>query len=363
MADLFDYLKWRGDLTFSASSMCEVDALIFAELSYINFDGIVSNKRRGQGMSLKNAARRYFDANRGKDISLGKLVPNSIVTLLRVVANTKRFADVRVFGYCNVLDQAEGEQFSAVTFGIDEATICVTFRGTDDSILGWKEDFCMSFMGEIPAQTRSAKYLQSLSESRTEDGETKEKIIVCGHSKGGNLALWAAMHAPKSVRDRIEAVYSFDGPGFLHDVRSSEGYRDLEKRIHAIVPERSVVGMFFYNGARYRTVKSSARGLYQHDAMSWLTEPRGFVSAVDVAPKYKKVNRQLSAWLARMNDAERAAVVESFFGLLYSTKATTLTELAADSPALWRAIVKADPETRAALKICAKALFAENRKK
>jgi hypothetical protein len=121
--------------------------------------------------------------------------------------------------------------------------------------------------------------------------------------------------------------------------------------------------MFFYDGARYRTVKSSAKGLYQHDAMSWLTEPRGFAPAVDINPEYKKVNKKLSRWMANMSDAERKAVVESLFGLLYSTKATTLTELAADSPALWRAFVRADAETSAALKIGLRALFADFKKK
>ncbi len=361
MADIFDYLKWRGDLSFSASSLCEVDALIFAELAYVEFDGIVCAKARGQGISLKNAARRYFDSYRGREISLGKLLPDSIITLLRVAAESKRFSEVRVFGYRDVLDEEQGEQFSAITFLIDDGTYCVAFRGTDDSILGWKEDFRMSFRREVPAQAHALSYLESVARSNALVGGGR--IVVCGHSKGGNLALWSAMHAERDVRDAITAVYNFDGPGFLHDVKRSEGYRDIEKRIHTVVPERSVVGMFFYDGARYRTVKSSARGLYQHDAMSWLTAPRGFVPAVDIDPEYKKVNKILSRWIANMNDGEREAVVESLFKLLYSTKATTLTELAADSPALWRAFVKADADTSAALKIGLRALFADYKKK
>jgi hypothetical protein len=358
MSDIFDYLKWRGDLSFSAAPLCEVDALIFAELSYIRLGGIVPARTRGQGISLKNAARRYFDSYRGREISLGKLLPDSILKLLRVAAETKRFSEVRVLGYRDVLDEARGEQFSALTFLVEGGTYCVTFRGTDDSILGWKEDFRMSFCREIPAQTRALAYLKSVAANN--EGAS---FVVCGHSKGGNLAVWAAVHAEKNVRDAITSVYNFDGPGFLHGVKSSEGYRDIEKRINTIVPERSIVGMFFYDGARYRTVKSSAKGLYQHDAMSWLTEPRGFTPAVDIDPEYKKVNKKLSRWMANMSDAERKAVVESLFGLLYSTKATTLTELAADSPALWRAFVRSDAETSAALKIGLRALFADFKKK
>ena len=358
MSDIFDYLKWRGDLSFSAAPLCEVDALIFAELSYIRLGGIVSARTRGQGISLKNAARRYFDSYRGKEISLGKLFPDSILKLLRVAADTKRFSEVRVLGYRDVLDETRGVQFSALTFLLDDGTYCVAFRGTDDSILGWKENFRMSFCREIPSQTHALRYLKRVAKNNA-----GASLVVCGHSKGGNLAVWAAVHAEKEVRDAVKAVYNFDGPGFLRDVKSSEGYRDIEKRINTIVPERSIVGMFFYDGARYRTVKSSAKGLYQHDAMSWLTEPRGFTPAVDIDPEYKKVNKKLSRWMANMSDAERKAVVESLFGLLYSTKATTLTELAADSPALWRAFVRADAETSAALKIGLRALFADFKKK
>lgn len=361
MADIFDYIKWRGDLSFSVSPLCEVDALIFAELAYVEFDNIVSVKTSGQGISLKNVARRYFDSYRGKEISLGKLLPDTILTLLRIAAASKRFSETRVFGYCDVLDEERGEQFSAVTFLTDDGTYCVAFRGTDDNILGWKEDFRMSFCREVPAQRRALAYLKSVAKNNgLADGG---KAVICGHSKGGNLAVWSAMHVEKNVRDAISAVYNFDGPGFLRNVKCSEGYRDIEKRIHTVVPERSVVGMFFYDGARYRTVKSSARGLYQHDAMSWLTEPRGFVPAVDVDPEYKKVNKILSRWIANMNEAEREAVVESLFKLLYSTKATTLTELAADSPALWRAFVRSDADTSAALKIGLRALFADYKKK
>jgi hypothetical protein len=361
MSDIFDYLKWRGDLSFSTVPMCEVDALIFAELSYVDLGGYVPSKISGQRVSLKNAARRYFDSYRGKEISLGKFLPDSIITLLRAAAESKRFSETQVFGYRNVLDEEQGKQFCAITFLIDDGTYCVTFRGTDDSILGWKEDFRMSFRREIPAQTHALRYLERIALANAIP--TGRKMVVCGHSKGGNLAVWSAIHAPKVVRDSIKAVYNFDGPGFLYDVKSSEGYRDIEKRLHTVVPECSIVGMFFYDGAHYRAVKSSARGLYQHDAMSWLTAPRGFVSVADINLDYKKVNKILSRWIANMNDSEREAVVEAFFKFLYSTKATTLTELASDSPALWKAFMKADADTVAALKIVIKAAFAEIKKR
>mgnify|MGYP001026242391 FL=1 len=344
MANMFDYLKWRGDLKLWQVGFCDVDALIMTELTYVNHDGIVPSAPDDGLVTISDEVRRYNVLHRGEKLSLGAIVPAEIIDLFFAVGAVGRFADVGLCCYENIVDDNAVEQFSAITAKLTDGTLFVGYRGTDDSIAGWKENFQMSFKSPVAAQYRAADYL-----NRIADHFGAYPIRVGGHSKGGNLAMWAAANCRSDVAERILDVYNMDGPGFLKNYHESSGYLAIKDRIKTIVPEKSVVGMFLEHEGNYRTVKSTERGLMQHNALSWQIMGAAFEFADDLSPDAKRADDILSAWIAGMDDEFREKFTDAFFGILYSTKSTTLSDLMSDKPALLRAFSSADAETRQAL--------------
>ena len=344
MANVFDYIKWRGDLSFEQSPLNETDALIFCELSYIFFDGIVPEDSADGCVTLREAAEIFFERNAGRDeISLGEIVPKEIVPLFRAAAASVRFSEIPLSHFVNVVDDETVEQFSAISFYPDGDSVFVAYRGTDDTITGWREDFRMAFLTPVPAQKRAEEYLKKAAEDA-------KRIFIGGHSKGGNLALWAAMSSSNEIAERIARVYNFDGPGFLDDVWQSELYGRIADKITTVIPTGSVVGLLLKYDKSYRVTKSSAKNyLYQHDALTWEVEGTEFVCDEDVAPDVKRAHEIVGKWIYSMEPDERRAFVEGFFDILCSTNAKTVTDLAANRSAVLKAFSNIEPETRQAL--------------
>ena len=263
MGTLFDYLDWRGDLSFADVPLNEVDSLIFTQLSYVNFDGILSENLDDKPISLRDAVRQYLKKHKGETPYLGKIVPSAILSLAAKAAKCARYANVKMLGYTNHIDQKTQKQFSAVTFFPPKAPAYVAYRGTDDTLVGWKEDFNMSFLQPVPAQIEAVAYLESVAPYLT------EKFFVGGHSKGGNLAVYAAVKCSPALQERIISVYNNDGPGFDRAFIESVDYKNLRAKIRTIVPESSVVGMLLEHEESYDVIKSHATGLLQHDGCSW----------------------------------------------------------------------------------------------
>lgn len=344
MANVFDYIKWRGDLSFAQSPLNEIDALIFCELSYIFFDGIVPEDPDKGYVTLAEAAEVFFERNAGLDeIRLGEWVPKEIVPLLRMAASSTRFSSIPVAHFVNVIDDETVEQFSAISFFPNDDSVFVAYRGTDDSIIGWREDFRMAFLTPVPAQKRAEEYLLAASKNAKD-------IYVAGHSKGGNLALWAAMKSPDEVAERIKRIYNFDGPGFLDNVWEGSHYERIADRISTVIPTGSIVGLLLKYDKNYRVTKSSAKNyLYQHDALTWEVEGVEFVCDDDVAPEVKRANELVGKWIYSMEPEDRRAFVEGFFDILCSTSAKTVTDLAENRSAVIKAFSNIEPETKQAL--------------
>ena len=344
MTTVFDYIRWRGDLSFEASPLCEIDALIFCELSYIFFDGIVPESIDGGRITIKEAAEIFFERNAGKNIiSLGELVPKEIVDLFRLAATSVRFSEVEIGNFINIIDDETVEQFSAVSFYPD-GRLFIAYRGTDDSIAGWREDFRMAFLTPVPAQRHAEEYLTKAAQSF--DG----RIVIGGHSKGGNLALWAALNASDEVAERTDKIYNFDGPGFLENVWEGENYLRIADKIRTVIPSGSVVGLLLKYDTKYKVTKSTAKSyLHQHDALTWIVEGRSFVCDNDVLPDVKRANEMVGKWIYAMDPEDRRNFVEGFFDILCSTNAKTVTDLAANRTAVLKAFSTIDPETKAAL--------------
>ena len=321
MPHLMDYLEWRGDLTFSEAPLNEVDNLLFCLLSYVDLDGIVPRCQKG-GITVREAAAEYFFTHpHTESHPLGLIIPAHILTLFRRMALTLRFRDLELTGYVNEVSEARETQFAAVTVRLPAEGMFVAFRGTDDTIVGWKEDFKLSYMDEVPAQANAAAYLNSL------DMTPDTALYVGGHSKGGNLAVWGAVHAKERVRERIVQVYSNDGPGFSERTVTSEAYRSLAPRIRILFPEDSLVGLLLEHDRRYTVIKSSKKGLLQHDGLTWEVMGGHFLCADGLSPTGVRHDTVVRERIAAMTQDERREFITLMFSLLESTGAKTLTEL------------------------------------
>ena len=305
MADLFDYLFWRGDLTFTQSPLNEVDALIFSGLSYIRYGDSVA-KNPDKPVSLRDAAEEFFTLpDHEERIQLKK-----DLELIRRAADTRRFGSVNLYQYRDILLEEEQTQFAAVTFLLDDGTAYVAFRGTDSTMVGWKEDFNMSFMQVVPAQLMAVDYIRSLH------AELWQPFYLGGHSKGGNLAVFAAARSSPAIQQRILAVYNNDGPGFNDYLMGDPGYQAMVPKIHTILPQSSVIGMLLEHEEPYTVIRSRQLGLLQHNFYSWELHGPGFVPVEEITAGSRFLNGTLKNWLADMTVQERSQVVDALFGLL-----------------------------------------------
>ena len=305
MADLYDYLQWRGDLTFSQSPVNPVDTLIFSALSYISFGGSVESMPEVP-ISLKDAADEFF---RLPDQADRCRVKNDL-NLLMAAAESRRFQNVMLLQYRSILIPEEETQFAAITFLLDDNSGVIAFRGTDYTLVGWKEDFNMTFRETIPAQLLAQEYTAEIGSKYI------MPLRLCGHSKGGNLAVFAAVKTEASIRDRIREIYNHDGPGFTAFVMDDPAYKEIASRTRTIVPQSSVIGMLLEHEEPYTIIRSKQIGLLQHDPYSWDVMGPDFVPMEEITANSRFLDQTIKTWLADMTVEERNEIVDTVFDLL-----------------------------------------------
>ncbi len=321
MQNLIDYLTWRGDLSFDAVPVTEVDNLIFSLLSYIDFDGIVPPPRMG-GVSLRDAAKEYYFTHEDAETRpLGLIVSADIVSLFRRLAETPRFENLVLCGYVNEVSEEREMQFAALTIRFSDGGAFVAFRGTDDTLVGWREDFNLCYLDEVPSQRKAADYLDTL------DLPPDAPLWVGGHSKGGNLAVWGVVHAVERVRRQVRHVWSNDGPGFSAGTVHSKAYISVAERISVLVPEDSLVGLLLEHDENYTVIESTKRGLLQHDALTWEVQGAEFVRAQSLSKRGLRSDTVIRERLDAMTREEKSTLVRLLFTVLESTGAKTLTDL------------------------------------
>ena len=321
MPNLTDYIAWRGDLPLTASPLSEVDALLFSLISYIDWDGIVPPPG-GSRVTLREAAKEYFFTHDPEaSHPLGLIIPAEIVTLLRAMADTPRYRSVELFGYVNEICTEQEKQFSAMTLRLTEDSFFVAFRGTDDTIVGWREDFNLSFLEEVPSQRRAVEYLDEL------DLPPDAELYVGGHSKGGNLAVFGATNASARIKGQICRVYCNDGPGFPEGMTDSEAYREIADRLTFLLPEDSLVGLLLEHDEGYEVVSSTRRGLRQHDGMSWEVLGNRFLRVDGLSRRGIRSDTVVRERIASMSREEKETLVRLIFDVLDSTGAKTLSDL------------------------------------
>lgn len=318
MDDIFDYLDWRGDLPFSVSPFNEVDNYIVAKIGCCNFDGIVPED--AQTVPIGAALDAYFDAV-GGDARFGVLCSAKLTPLLRRLPATPRFRDLTLSGFVRRALPERTEQFSALTVSLPDGTHYVSYRGTDDTLYAWKEDCMMALLRAVPAQRDAADYLAWAASAY--DGPLR----VGGHSKGGNLAVYAAANAPAAVQARIGVIYNNDGPGFDAAFLASPGYRAVRERILTLLPQFSIVGTLLEQDTNCTIVRSARFGIAAHDGFNWGVRGTAFLRCDDLSRSSRAFDATMERVLGQMDMDERREFIETLFRILTATGAVTLTDI------------------------------------
>ena len=340
MANISDYVDWRGDISFSASPFNSVDALIMTQLAMVDLSGIVPGDPVDGYISLSDAAELYFADKKRESEPVSIVIPSETYLLFGKIAQSKRFGSIKLTAHVSHIDTIKEKQFAAITVKPGDGSAFVAFRGTDDTIVGWKEDFNMSFMPTIPSQTEAADYLDRISR------KVYGKLRVGGHSKGGNLAVYAAVKSSARTRRRILKVYNYDAPGFSREFLSLPEYASLDGRLETVVPQSSVVGMLLENDGKYSVIKSRESGLLQHNAFSWEVKGTEFVKLDELTKESRDMTAVMNDWLSKLDMDARKKFVDAIYNILIATKATTVTELNDDKYSILRALKDTDKETR-----------------
>lgn len=299
MPDLFDYLHWRGDLTPDRAPFNAVDGLILSWLANFELSGERTLGEAAEAAETEGEGARFLAA----------------------VARSPRFRSMELCCIEESFSEAEQTQFAAMTVLTGDGRAFIAFRGTDSTLTGWKEDFNMAFSDEVPAQRAAVEYINSVSE------RLKLPLRVGGHSKGGNLAVYAASLCRQEVRRRIGRVFNFDGPGLSPAVMGSVGHIAVEPRIETYLPESSLVGILLERSARYHVVKSDAQGVMQHSPYTWQVTPDGFVLLDELGWQSLYADRTIRDWLASMPLESRKTFVDALYEIAEAAQARTVAEI------------------------------------
>lgn len=315
MANVCDYVKWRGDLSLEQSEFNEIDNLILSRFSYFPFDNII---KETEIVTIKELSERF----KKQDVSKLPILWKDDVDLFPLMGESKRYGEMYATKYINKIDVEQEKQFSAITILMPDNTIFVSYRGTDNTIVGWKEDLNMSFKSHIASQISAKKYLEMIAKEYP-----NKKIRIGGHSKGGNIAVYAATFVSNEIKDRIINVYNNDGPGFCDDVIETPEYQEMIKKVHTYIPQSSVIGRLMNHREKYTVVESVQKGIMQHDLYSWEVLGKEFVTLEEVTNGSEFVDKTIKEWLENVEPAKREQVIDVVFDILNTTDAQTMKEL------------------------------------
>ena len=318
MGNIMDYISWRGDLTFAQSPFNEVDNLILACFSYVNLDRIPAVTRQ-KGIELKKLVKEFKKLHTIKELEADKSFIRLAPFMMFEMAESVRFGNCVIRNYVNEIVTEAEQQFSAVEIVLDDGTSYISFRGTDDTIIGWKEDFNLS-TGVVPAQERAVEYMQRISD------KASGMLRVGGHSKGGNLAIYGSVMC-KSVHDKILEIYSNDGPGFSKEFQESPETAEMMPKIIRIIPEYSIIGTLLEHEKQPIIVASTSRGLLQHDGFSWEVQGPGLVRRDSLNKMALRFIEILHKWIDGMDMEQKRLLIEDLFATLQASGYENLSEV------------------------------------
>ncbi len=325
MANVSDYLAWRGDITFEQLPLNVVDALLLSQMSYVDLRGIIGAGEKKKECTIAEAAKKFWKLHTMEELDqYVAFALKKAGILLKEMAQTERFSSLVLRNYECRNDERGEEQFCAVEIVLGKKESFISFGGTDDTLVGWKEDFNMCFLMPIPAQTHARDYLERIFE------EGRRRVYIGGHSKGGNLSVYAAAKCKAQNVKNILRVYNFDGPGFNKEFIESARYQRIKERVETWVPESSIVGMLLEHEECYRVVKSTENGIMQHDATSWELLGTKFCEAPTVKESSKRLAAGMKEWLSGLKPEELEYFCDCIYEVFTSSDAKSLAELNKD---------------------------------
>ena len=318
MADLISYLDWRGDVPFSVDPFNEVDNIILAQMAYTDLEGVMT---QDEELPIERVSELYFSLHTEAEVEQRAVFFRLAPILMKRAAETERFRGITISRYINIISTDRDEQCSAVTYRLQDGTCYVAFRGTDNTIVGWKENFNLTYMDATAGQKRAVEYINAYFSG------TDEKIYIGGHSKGGNLAVYAGAFCELEIQDRIIRIYSNDGPGFREEITRKRGYKRIVKKVSSFIPEESMVGILLSNAFDNKIIKSSGKGIGQHDPMTWQVIRNHFEYAESRSSGSMIFDKTMTEWLSNTSDDERREFTDSLFSSVDSLGVLTLNDI------------------------------------
>ncbi|GHV31056.1 hypothetical protein AGMMS4952_19030 [Spirochaetia bacterium] len=321
MSGIFDYIEWRGDLSFESDPFNAVDNIIFSVFSYYPLDGIVPNDFEQKPVLFTDAVKALIKQGKNNpEIQRHYIYKTDQTNLLEALLDMPRYKNIKLCAYVNKIDQIKEMQFSALTFVSHDCPSYVAYRGTDLTLVGWKEDFNMIFTEVIPAQMEAVAYLNTISDF------LKKPFYVGGHSKGGNLAVYAASFCDPKIQNRILSIYNNDAPGFNKKTTCTKEYKAIEKKIQTYIPQDSVIGLLFEHQRNYTVVRSTENVFMQHNPFSWHVLKNDVVHVEQITKQSKFINKTLMIWLDGMDHQTRQQFIDSLYDILVTTEVKSIPE-------------------------------------
>ena len=313
MANINDYLLWRGDIPISTKyKFNEIDSMILARFSYLLFGKI----KMSQSETIESISRKM------KDFDNDEFLYNGDKELITYLGESERFKKMMVTDYVKINDTETEKQFSAITVHISPKEMYISYIGTDSTINGWKEDFNMAFMDNVPCQIAGKEYLSQVSKKYH-----NKKLRIGGHSKGGNVAVYSAITIQKEIQNRIIKVYNYDGPRFSKEMIEQYASDKIANKIETYIPQDSIIGRLLNHKEKITIALSIEKGILQHDIYSWQVLKDDLIRLEKNTKTSEIIDETLTNWLNTTTSEQRKIFVDTVFELFYSTDASTFGEI------------------------------------
>ena len=322
MKNMLDYIKEFGHVSFEERAFSEIDALVLTELEYLPLEKVVPSDENGEDFVTVKEIAEYMQEHKQELFDENPMmITEERHEVSQVIADAPRFQSLKFFGVVSVWDKDTTKQFAAVTVEVEPSVRLVVFRGTDETLIGLKEDFLMTYSPLVAAQTDAKEYLAK--QASLWDGD----LMISGHSKGGNLAIYAAATQEEDVQLRIVDIFCFDSPGLYRSVLETKGYQNIVPLAMRYIPQDSLVGLMLESEVPYVIVKSNATGAMQHSAMTWEIEDGQFIKMEKLTKNSQLNDQTFKKWTESVSDEELELFWNVFFELLFSVGIDTVNDL------------------------------------
>ena len=322
MGNLITYVQQYGNQTFEYKSLTDIDVLILTEIAYLPFDEIVPKSFDvTEAISLEQLGKEFAKVQEKLQEHNPFMITSERIQLLEIVSESQRYKEIKVFGFMNDIDDELTKQFAAVCYQWKEDSRWIIFRGTDESLTGWKEDFMMTYSDLIPAQTDAIEYLRKQAEL------FEGNLSISGHSKGGNLSLYASALQEEAVQNRIQQIYCWDAPGVHRSILNTVGYQRVVSKAKRYIPQDSIVGLMLESQVPYHIIESQGSGISQHSALMWNIEDDHFVELTELTRNSQLTDQTFKQWTEVVSDEELKLFFDAFFELFFEMGVETVNDV------------------------------------